>query len=181
MRYDGSRKRKHDETRLSSNEGSLEIRSASLEKLDATHVKWSWYLGQNVLHHVWLHVKITACAVLLIVLNNWTWFFCLSLSAESKNELSLYAKNYLPILFNLYTAEEKEGDPDRLPILETVRVYLSITDHKVSTLPSLWFTVRKLQVCDTKTFRGNSSVHVSSLVLRLQRILWQVKKMSSPQ
>ena len=57
-------------------------------------------------------------------------FFPLLL-AESKNELSLYAKNYLPILFNLYTAEEKEGDPDKLPILETVRVYLSITDRKV--------------------------------------------------
>lgn len=61
----------------------------------------------------------------------------LPLSAESKNELSLYAKNYLPILFNLYTAEEKEGDPDKLPILETVRVYLSITDHKVSIVPYL--------------------------------------------
>lgn len=61
----------------------------------------------------------------------------LPLSAESKNELSLYAKNYLPILFNLYTAEKKEGDPDKLPILETVRVYLSITDHKVSIVPYL--------------------------------------------
>jgi len=59
------------------------------------------------------------------------------LLAVSKNELSLYAKNYLPILFNLYTAEEKEGDPDKLPILETVRVYLSITDHKVSIVLSL--------------------------------------------
>lgn len=44
----------------------------------------------------------------------------------------MYAKNYLPILFNLYTAEEKEGDPDKLPVLETIRVYLFITDSKVS-------------------------------------------------
>ena len=44
----------------------------------------------------------------------------------------MYAKNYLPILFNLYTAEEKEGDPDKLPVLETVRIYLSISDPKVS-------------------------------------------------
>lgn len=44
----------------------------------------------------------------------------------------MYSKNYLPILFNLYTAEEKEGDPDKLPVLETVRVYLAITEPKVS-------------------------------------------------
>ena len=60
------------------------------------------------------------------------YFLYLSTLAENSKELSSYAKNYLPILFNLYTAEEKEGDPDKLPILETVRVYLSITDSKVS-------------------------------------------------
>lgn len=49
----------------------------------------------------------------------------------SKKELSQYSKNYLPILFNLYTAEDNEGDADKLAILETVRVYLSITDHKL--------------------------------------------------
>ena len=52
--------------------------------------------------------------------------------AENKKELSVYSKNYLPILLNLYTAEEKEGDPDKLPVLETVRVYLAITEPKVS-------------------------------------------------
>ena len=62
------------------------------------------------------------------------YFLYLSTLAESSKELSSYAKNYLPILFNLYTAEEKEGDPDKLPILETVRVYLSITDSKVSLI-----------------------------------------------
>lgn len=61
----------------------------------------------------------------------------LQLSDASKKELSLYSKNYLPILFNLYTAEGNEGDADKLAILETVRVYLSITDHKVSNLPSM--------------------------------------------
>lgn len=39
----------------------------------------------------------------------------------------------------MYTAEEKEGDPDKLPILETVRVYLSIADHKVGIVLSLVF------------------------------------------
>ena len=62
------------------------------------------------------------------------YFLYLSTLDENSKELSSYAKNYLPILFNLYTAEEKEGDPDKLPILETVRVYLSITDSKVSLI-----------------------------------------------
>ena len=61
----------------------------------------------------------------------------LKLSDASKKELSQYSKNYLPILFNSYTAEDNEGDADKLAILETVRVYLSITDHKVSNLPSM--------------------------------------------
>lgn len=61
----------------------------------------------------------------------------LKLSDASKKELSQYSKNYLPILFNLYTAEDNEGDADKLAILETVRVYLSITDPKVSNLPSM--------------------------------------------
>lgn len=61
----------------------------------------------------------------------------LQLSDASKKELSQYSKNYLPILFNLYTAEDNEGEADKLAILETVRVYLSITDHKVSNLPSM--------------------------------------------
>ena len=61
----------------------------------------------------------------------------LKLSDASKEELSQYSKNYLPILFNLYTAEDNEGDADKLAILETIRVYLSITDHKVSNLPSM--------------------------------------------
>lgn len=51
---------------------------------------------------------------------------------EEKKELSGYAKNYLPILFNMYTGEEKDGDPDKLPILETIRAYLTITDTQVS-------------------------------------------------
>ncbi|XP_073238782.1 RRP12-like protein isoform X1 [Porites lutea] len=70
-------------------------------------------------------LRLTVCQALrLLVLKS-------SDNAENSKELSSYAKNYLPILFNLYTAEEKEGDPDKLPILETVRVYLSITDSKL--------------------------------------------------
>ena len=66
------------------------------------------------------------------------FFVCFIHSTEENTkEVSLYAKNYLPILFNLYSGESKEGDPDKLPILETIRTYLSITDHKVSSLTIL--------------------------------------------
>ena len=54
------------------------------------------------------------------------------MSDEEKAELSQYAKNYIPILFNLYTGEEKEGDPDKLPLLETIRMYLSLAKPEVS-------------------------------------------------
>jgi len=67
-------------------------------------------------------LRLTVCQALRLLISK------SSDNAENKKELSLYAKNYLPILFNVYTAEEKEGDPDKLPVLETVRVYLSITD-----------------------------------------------------
>lgn len=70
-------------------------------------------------------LRLTVCQALRLVISK---SFD---NAENKKELSLYAKNYLPILFNLYTAEEKEGDPDKLPVLETVRIYLSITDPKL--------------------------------------------------
>ena len=77
----------------------------------------------------------------------------LKLSDASKKELSQYSKNYLPILFNLYTAEDNEGDADKLAILETVRVYLSITDHKVSNLPSMLLHLPNRITREDKTVR----------------------------
>ena len=56
------------------------------------------------------------------------------MSGAEKAELSQYAKNYIPILFNLYTAEEKEGDPVKLPLLDTIRVYLSLAKPEVSMI-----------------------------------------------
>lgn len=45
-------------------------------------------------------------------------------------ELGKYAKNYLPLLFNLYTTEkwQKGRDPVRQSVLETIKRYLSVTD-----------------------------------------------------
>lgn len=45
-----------------------------------------------------------------------------------------FSKNYLPILFNLYTNDPLEGEPPREPILECIAVFLSITEQKVLSL-----------------------------------------------
>ncbi|XP_060076895.1 RRP12-like protein [Ylistrum balloti] len=51
---------------------------------------------------------------------------------SSKKAVSQFAKNFLPILFNLFTAEpEKDKDPTRLAVLETVKCYLQIADSQL--------------------------------------------------
>ncbi|KAJ1525453.1 hypothetical protein ONE63_010264 [Megalurothrips usitatus] len=49
---------------------------------------------------------------------------------EDLKELSRFAKNYLPILFNLYTtkANGSEEEGHRLAAYETIKIYLSISD-----------------------------------------------------
>ncbi|KAJ9588968.1 hypothetical protein L9F63_017728 [Diploptera punctata] len=49
---------------------------------------------------------------------------------ENINEISRFAKNYLPILFNLYTTKAKGTDEEgqRLAAYETIKVYLKVTD-----------------------------------------------------
>ena len=43
--------------------------------------------------------------------------------------MSKYAKNYLPILFNIYTTElALEKDPIRQSLFDTIKVYLQVTD-----------------------------------------------------
>jgi len=44
--------------------------------------------------------------------------------------MSKYAKNYLPLLFNLYTTEKwnQSRDPVRQSVFETIKRYLTITD-----------------------------------------------------
>uniref|UniRef100_A0AAR2K0G8 Ribosomal RNA-processing protein 12-like conserved domain-containing protein n=1 Tax=Pygocentrus nattereri TaxID=42514 RepID=A0AAR2K0G8_PYGNA len=50
---------------------------------------------------------------------------------EQKAEVGRFAKNFLPILFNMYTQQPTPGesDPSRLAVLDTVRAYLTITDQ----------------------------------------------------
>lgn len=45
-----------------------------------------------------------------------------------------FAKNFLPILFNVYSQPEEDGGSSgqRRSVLDTVRAYLTITDPQVS-------------------------------------------------
>lgn len=52
---------------------------------------------------------------------------------ESKLEVSKFSKNFLPILFNLFTAEtDNSKDPVKLAVLETIKCYLQVTEPNVS-------------------------------------------------
>ncbi|XP_048746321.2 RRP12-like protein isoform X2 [Ostrea edulis] len=54
---------------------------------------------------------------------------------ECRQEVARFAKNFLPILFNLFTTEpENTKDTARLAVLETIRVYLQITDTALISL-----------------------------------------------
>uniref|UniRef100_A0A8C1BDW0 Ribosomal RNA processing 12 homolog n=2 Tax=Cyprinus carpio TaxID=7962 RepID=A0A8C1BDW0_CYPCA len=50
-------------------------------------------------------------------------------------ELQRFSKNFLPILFNVYSQQPKPGETAsaRMAVLDTVRVYLSITEQMVCT------------------------------------------------
>ncbi|CAG2185419.1 RRP12 [Mytilus edulis] len=57
------------------------------------------------------------------------------------SEVAKFAKNFLPILFNIFTAEsDNTKDPVKLAVLETIKCYLQIADMNVcqqNKLPNL--------------------------------------------
>ena len=52
-----------------------------------------------------------------------------ALADQNKAELARFSKNFLPILFNLFSTETDRGERDgmRQAVLETVRCYFQIT------------------------------------------------------
>ena len=60
------------------------------------------------------------------------WLLCLSTEAD-RAAMAQYAKNFLPLLFNAFTSDPQQSrDSRRLAVLETIKVYLSVTDPKVT-------------------------------------------------
>ena len=47
---------------------------------------------------------------------------------EDRAILARFSKNYLPILFNLYTRSSEEVGGERQAVLQCVRAYIAITD-----------------------------------------------------
>ncbi|XP_031434840.1 RRP12-like protein isoform X2 [Clupea harengus] len=54
-------------------------------------------------------------------------------TAEEKAELNRFSKNFLPILFNVFTQKPQDSDssPYRPALLDTIRVYLTVTEPKM--------------------------------------------------
>ena len=54
---------------------------------------------------------------------------------ESRAELAKFAKNFIPLLFNLFTAEvEDEADKTRQAVFETIKIYMQIADKQVTAI-----------------------------------------------
>ncbi|KAG9341086.1 hypothetical protein JZ751_019840 [Albula glossodonta] len=72
-------------------------------------------------------LRLTICQALRTVITK-------SCETEAeKAEVGRFAKNFLPILFNVYSTQPAEGekDPSRMAVLETIKVYLTITDQQM--------------------------------------------------
>ncbi|XP_051504404.1 RRP12-like protein [Myxocyprinus asiaticus] len=52
---------------------------------------------------------------------------------EEKAEVNRFSKNFLPILFNIYSQQPTPGEVAcaRMAVLDTIRVYLTVTDQKM--------------------------------------------------
>uniref|UniRef100_A0A4W4E309 Ribosomal RNA-processing protein 12-like conserved domain-containing protein n=1 Tax=Electrophorus electricus TaxID=8005 RepID=A0A4W4E309_ELEEL len=78
---------------------------------------------------------------------------------EEKAEVGHFAKNFLPILFNVHTEQPKlgENDPSRLAVLDTIRAYLAITDQRMVN-SFLQKALDKLSSPDSSEFTRNLSL-----------------------
>ena len=63
-------------------------------------------------------IRELLCTALVTLIN--------TVEESEKEELAKFAKNFLPILFNLFLAEPKDDDPPRKPVKDAIEAYLSI-------------------------------------------------------
>lgn len=76
---------------------------------------------------------------------------------EEKAEVGRFAKNFLPILFNVHTQQPTPGetDPSRLAVLDTIKAYLTVTDHQMVS-SFLQKATEKLSSPDSTEFTRHS-------------------------
>ncbi|CAF1145441.1 unnamed protein product [Rotaria sordida] len=82
-----------------------------------------------------------------------------------RQEIGKYAKNYLPLLFNLFTTEKwnRSRDPVRQSVYETIKRYLTITDH---TLCQTFFD-RSLEKIQNTEIDQTTLTYLLDIVLAL--------------
>ncbi len=74
---------------------------------------------------------------------------------ENKILMSKYAKNYLPIMFNIYTTEVRsEKDPIRQSLIDTIKFFLYITDSEL---------INTYLIHAIKNFESNCKLHEEAL------------------
>lgn len=62
---------------------------------------------------------------------------------EEKAEVGRFSKNFLPILFNVYSQQPAAGESGtyRMAVLDTIKVYLTVTEMEVSFVFSCGISV----------------------------------------
>ena len=69
--------------------------------------------------------------------------------------MSKYAKNYLPIMFNIYTTElRSEKDPIRQSLIDTIKFFLYITDSEL---------INTYLIHAVKNYESNCKLHDEAL------------------
>uniref|UniRef100_A0A3Q2Q955 Ribosomal RNA processing 12 homolog n=1 Tax=Fundulus heteroclitus TaxID=8078 RepID=A0A3Q2Q955_FUNHE len=74
-------------------------------------------------------LRLTVCQALRTLINK-------SCSTEERAELGRFSKNFLPILFNVYSQQPAEGESGtyRMAVLDTIKVYLTVTDVQLAVM-----------------------------------------------
>lgn len=65
-----------------------------------------------------------------------TFCVCFMSAEEEKTEVGRFSKNFLPILFNVYGQQPAAGESGtyRMAVLDTIKVYLTVTETQVSSV-----------------------------------------------
>ncbi|GCC34024.1 hypothetical protein chiPu_0012497 [Chiloscyllium punctatum] len=72
-------------------------------------------------------LRLTICQALRTLINKGCE------NETDRAEVSRFSKNFLPVLFNVYSTEPASGESAayRLPVLDTIKVYLTLTDQQL--------------------------------------------------